>query len=128
MKTEVKPETSHSPVVRVQQFWEEVFQEGQFAMIDEGFIGPAYTFNDEPQTPAQVKAFAKALWEAYSDTQVSIEQIFGDKHDVAIRWTFSGVNKKTGKPYSTTGINIVRVEDRQAFSNHQVGSLTLDGS
>ena len=107
-----------SPVVLAQQFWEVVFNDGDFDAVAK-FVGPAYTFCGVHQTPEQVVAFAKGLREKYDGLHFTIDEIFGDGESVALRWTLHGMDVISRQPVTDTAINLIRFIDGEALSNWQ---------
>jgi predicted ester cyclase len=111
--------------ILVQEFWEQVFNEGQYAIIDKT-LSAAYVFNGDPQTPAGVQAWVESLRAAMPDMHFDIDDLLGDGDKVAIRWTLVGTDAKTKTKVTTSGTNIITFAGGQAISNWQNGGTPAD--
>jgi predicted ester cyclase len=109
-----------NPKVLVQEFWERAFNEGDLSVVDQ-LIGPAYTFNGDPQKPEEVKEWIGTLRAGLPDLHFTVNDILSEGSKVAIRWTLVGTRTTDGKKVTNSGTNIIEVVDGQALSNWQSG-------
>jgi predicted ester cyclase len=111
--------SDHNKALTV-RFFEQVFNQGDLAIIDE-LIGPDYTFNGVPTTPEATKAWAQSLRARFPDLRFMIETILGEDEKVALRWRMVGTDQQSGHKVTTTGTNILVIVDGKALSNDQGG-------
>lgn len=101
----------------VEEFW----NARNLAKVDE-FFAPIYV-NHEPNAPqvrdlAAFKQYAAALFAAFPDLHVTIEDMVAEGDQVAKRYSITGTHRgewlglpPTGKPATITGITIYRIAD-----------------
>jgi steroid delta-isomerase-like uncharacterized protein len=101
----------------VEEFW----NARNLAKVDE-FFAPTYA-NHEPNAPqvrdlAAFKQYAAALFAAFPDLHVTIEDMVAEGDQVAKRYSITGTHRgewlglpPTGKPATITGITIYRIAD-----------------
>jgi predicted ester cyclase len=111
--------SDHNKALTV-KFFEQVFNEGNFAIIDD-MIGPDYTYNGHATTGEQTKAWANGLRSRFPDLHFTIEAILAEDEKVALRWRMVGTDKQTGHRVTTSGTNILFIVDGKAISNDQGG-------
>jgi predicted ester cyclase len=109
----------------VQEFWEQVFNQGEYGIIDKT-ISAAYTFNGEPQSTAQLQAWVESLRTQFPDLHFVIEDLIGEGDKVAIRWTLVGTPANTTTKMTTSATNIITFAGGQAISNWQNGGQPSD--
>ncbi len=106
----------------VDRFFEEVYNQGKVAVIDELCV-PNLLYH-EPGLPdvhgsEDLKRYVTAARSAFPDLRVTIEDMFAEGEQVAIRYMFRGTNTgvfalptmrfpATGKQVSLMGIAIIR--------------------
>ena len=108
----------------VRNFWEQVFNHGNMAPIDQ-MLAPDYTYNGVPSTTAGTKAWAESLRKELPDLHFTIEDLIGEDDKVAIRWTLLGTDAKSGQKVTTSATNIITLRDGKAISNWQNGGTSL---
>lgn len=108
----------------VRNFWEQVFNQGNMAPIDQ-MIAPDYTYNGVPSTPAATKGFAQGLRKEFPDLHFTIEDLIGEDDKVAIRWTLVGTDAGSGQKLTTSATNVLTMRNGQAISNWQNGGTNL---
>jgi predicted ester cyclase len=108
----------------VRNFWVQVFNEGNMAPIDQ-LIGPNYTYNGEPSSPAAMKGWAESLRKELPDIHFTIDDLIGEDDKVAIRWTMVGTDSSSGQRVTTSATNVITLANGQALSNWQNGGTSL---
>ncbi|WP_224243817.1 ester cyclase [Hyalangium gracile] len=108
----------------VRNFWEQVFNHGNMAPIDQ-LIGPDYTYNGQPGTASGTKAWAEALRKQLPDMHFTIEDLIGEEDKVAIRWTLVGTDSTSGQRVTSSATNIITLRHGRAISNWQNGGTSF---
>lgn len=108
----------------VRRFWEEVFNEGNVALIDE-MIGDDYTLNGHPSPPAATKRWVEGLRAQNPDLKFTILDILADGDQVAVRWQLD-VTGPGGTPLRNSGTNVLTIRGGKAVSNWQTGGAPGD--
>ena len=115
------------------KFFDVVFNKGDLAFVDES-IAPTYTFDGQPQTAAQLKAWAQGMRTEFPDLHFSLQALLAEGDAVALRWQLTGTHtggpNPTGKSVVATGTNILTMDrDGKCVSNVQNGksTVTLNG-
>ena len=105
-------------------FFNGVFNDG-ITEIVEFSLAPDYTYNGHPSKVEGTIQWAKSLRKAYPDLHFTINDLIGEGHKVAIRWTMTGTGSD-GVEITTSGTNIITFRDGQAISNWQNGGTPAD--
>lgn len=101
----------------VRQTFEEVWNRGNYAVIDERFAGDYVGHSvSEIEGPEGAKGFAAAMRGAFPDFQYTVEDEIAEGDRVGHRWTARGTHEgefqgipPTGEQVTITGISIYRV-------------------
>jgi steroid delta-isomerase-like uncharacterized protein len=105
----------------VRRFYEEAWNRGELAVIDELF-SPDYVRHDlRPGTPAAgpagMKDIATAFRAAFPDVRFAVDLLVGGESHVVARWTATGTHlapwgdeQATGKWVTFSGVNIYRFD------------------
>jgi steroid delta-isomerase-like uncharacterized protein len=105
----------------MKRWYREVWREGRNETIYELLSADAVVSGQTgPQAeihgPAEFADFADTIRKAFPDTDLVVEDAFGDGDKVAVRWTATMTHSgddlgvpATGKKVSITGISIVRI-------------------
>lgn len=104
----------------VRRFWEEVFNKGNLALIDE-MIGDNYTFNGQHQTRDEIKKWVIFLRTQLKDLHFTLQDVVEDGDKIAVRWTLVGKMEMTN-----TGTNVITFQNGKAISNWQNGGTPND--
>jgi predicted ester cyclase len=113
------------------KFFLGVFNDGNMSLVDE-LIAPNYTFDGQPNSRDQVKAWATGLRTQFPDLHFTIQQILAEGDLVALRWQMTGTNtggpNPTGCSVTNTGTNIIRMDaNGMGVENIQNGTCTVSG-
>ena len=103
----------------IRRFYDEVWNKGNLAMVDE-LNAPNFVEHNPPiGFPASaegIKQFAGAVRQAFPDLRLVPDDIIAEGDTVVARWTARGTHTKeflgiapTGKQVSVTGIDIARM-------------------
>jgi len=103
----------------VRRYYEEVYDKGNLAVVDEvvaaNFAGRNYP-GQPPGNRDELKQFAAGLRAAFPDIRFMIDDQIAEGDKVVTRWTMRGTHKgplrsvpATGKPVTMTGIVIHRI-------------------
>ncbi len=110
---------SYKEVIR--QFFEDVFNEGNFEPIHK-LAGGTYYFNGVKQDPQGTEQFAIMLRTRFPDLHLEINDLIGEGNSVAVRWTMTGTDKDTNQQLTTSGTNIItHSDDNTTVTNWQNG-------
>jgi len=102
------------------QFIEEGFSKGNLAVAD-AIIAPNFANHDPgtpplPAGPEGYKQLVTAYRTAYSDLQLSVDDLFAEGDKVAVRWSARGTHTgqlgdipPTGKQMMITGISVLTI-------------------
>jgi steroid delta-isomerase-like uncharacterized protein len=105
----------------VRRYWEEVWNKGNFAVVDEliaaDFDGhPLPSDPDFGRGPAGQKQLVSMYRTAFPDVRMAIEDMTAEGDRVVVRWTARGTNTgemmgmpATGKPARVTGMFVNRI-------------------
>ncbi|MGA3090983.1 MAG: ester cyclase [Terriglobales bacterium] len=115
--------TTLDNILLIKRWYREVWREGKNETIHdlldpdavlEGQTGP----QEKIRGPKEFAAFADRIRNAFPDTDIVIEDVFGIDDKVAVRWsatmTHSGAGlgvPPTGKRVTITGMSIARIEN-----------------
>jgi len=118
MKGKRKMSEQNKAVVR--RFFEEAWNKGNLAVLEETYAADVVSHNSAPGLPAGIegaKLFLGMYLAAFPDTQMEIEDQVAEGDKVVTRWAASGTHKgelmgipASGKPVKVTGITIDRLE------------------
>lgn len=106
-------------------FWDEVFNKGNFAPIDE-MIADDYTFNGQAQTKEDLKNWVTGLRTEFPDIHFDINDLLGDGEQVAVRWTLFCTDTKTKQQLTNSGTNIITFANGKCVTNFQNGGTPQD--
>jgi steroid delta-isomerase-like uncharacterized protein len=114
---------SHSNQVVIRKVCEEVWGQGNVALVDELYATNYTAANPTPGIPNGrdgVKMEIAAYHQAFPDMQVTVDDIFGEGDKVVARYTIRGTHtgdmmgiSPTGKAAEISGISMVRLENGQ---------------
>jgi steroid delta-isomerase-like uncharacterized protein len=104
----------------MRRWFQEVWNEGKIETIRELFASDGravghYGERTEIQGPDQFEPFVKQIRAAFPDVKVTIDDAFGARDKVVIRWSASmthtgdAFGPASGKPVVLTGITIARI-------------------
>jgi steroid delta-isomerase-like uncharacterized protein len=105
--------------VLIRRWFEEVWNKGRAAAIDELLAGNAvlHGFGPQPATAAAFKQFHAAYRNAFPDVTIQIEEIVAEGDVVAARWRAKGTHRgdglgmaASGKAAEFNGMGFARVE------------------
>ena len=105
-------------------FFEGVFNKGLTEIV-EFSLAPDYTYNGHPSKAEGTIKWAQSLRKSYPDLHFTINDLIGEGHKVAIRWTMTGTGSD-GVKITTSGTNIITFRDGKAISNWQNGGTPAD--
>jgi len=112
-------------VALMRRWFQEVWNEGKTETIHEllasDAIGTGELEDGQPlRGPAEFIPFVQRIRGAFPDIQVIVEDAFGAKDKVVLRWSATMTHRgdhlgiaATGKPVSMTGITIARIVDKK---------------
>ncbi len=108
---------------RTRRVYEEVFNQGNLAVVDELF-SPNHVYHDpgfpEPiRGPEGFKQYAMMYRNAFPDNTITIEDLIAEGDTVAVRHTYRGTHKGTLQGIPPTG--------KQVMVTAMVISRTVDG-
>ncbi len=136
---------SHEAVTLVHRWFDEVWNQGREATIDELF-GPdcvAYGLGEgevEARGPAEFKTFWRGVRDAFPDVKITIQDTITQGDKVVVRVILRGTHKgkggfgidPTNRPVSVSGTIIVRVANGQVHEGwnywDQLGLLQQIGA
>lgn len=100
---------SHENVEVVRRFFDEVWSQGLFHVIDELLAEDHvhHLGDDELKGPAAVKDLVIYLRLALPDLQFVIDDVVADGDKVAVRWTASGTHSGHSAGIEATGMRVV---------------------
>ncbi|RBP47070.1 ester cyclase [Arenicella xantha] len=105
-------------------FFNGVFNDGITDIVKLS-LADNYTYNGHPSKVDGTINWAKSLRAAYPDLHFTINDLIGEGHKVAIRWTMTGTGSD-GVKMTTSGTNIITFKDGKAVSNWQNGGTSAD--
>lgn len=105
-------------------FFDGVFNKG-ITEIVEFSLADNYTYNGHHSKADGTIKWAESLRKTYPDLHFTINDLIGEGHKVAIRWTMTGTNSE-GQKMTTSGTNIITFKDGKAISNWQNGGTPAD--
>lgn len=94
-----------------QRFYNEIFNHQNLELLEQ-FLAPDFVWN-APYDPTALhgiestKAFLNTLFQAFPDYHVTIEDLFSEQEQVAIRWVATGTHKGAFKGYAATQQEVV---------------------
>jgi steroid delta-isomerase-like uncharacterized protein len=94
----------------IQRLYEEAFNRGDIAVVDEIF-SPAFRDNSTPsQVPGVegVKSYILAVREGFSDIHVTIENMIAEADNIAVRTVWHGTHLGTYEGIAPTGKHVTR--------------------
>jgi steroid delta-isomerase-like uncharacterized protein len=91
--------------VLVRRWFEEVWNKGRAAAIDEMLAGNAvvHGLGPHPQSPAEFKKFHAAYRNAFPDVTIQIEAMVAEGDVVGTRWSGKGTHRGDGLGFAATG-------------------------
>lgn len=105
-------------------FFNGVFNDGITDIVKLS-LADSYTYNGHPSKIDGTIKWAESLRKSYPDLHFTINDLLGDGHKVAIRWTMTGTGSD-GIKITTSGTNILTFKDGKAISNWQNGGTPAD--
>ena len=105
-------------------FFDGVFNHG-LPEIVEFSLADDYTYNGHHSKVDGTIKWAESLRKTYPDLHFTINDLIGEGHKVAIRWTMTGTGAD-GIEITTSGTNIITFRDGKAISNWQNGGKPSD--
>jgi steroid delta-isomerase-like uncharacterized protein len=113
---------------RVRQFYDEVINAGALDRIDEFCTEDFVEHEEFPGLPPDregVKQFFGMVREAFPDFRIDVDDIIAEGDRVAVRMRMSGTQQgdflgvpATGRHFSVTGIDILRLVDEERAAEH----------
>ena len=114
------PMASKENIELMRRWFQEVWNEGKIETVHEllapdGRAVGHYGERSEIQGPNEFVPFVQSIRSAFPDIKVAIDDAFGARDKVVIRWSASmthsgeGLGPASGKPVLLTGITIVRI-------------------
>ena len=119
---------------RMRRFYEEVFNRGNLAVVDE-LLSPNHVFHDpsfpEPiRGPEGFKQYVLMFRHAFPDNTITIEDLIAEGDTIVVRHTYRGTHKgdlmgipPTGKQVPVTAIVISRSANRKFAESWINGDL-----
>ena len=104
----------------VRKIWNTVFNERNLEPVD-SLLAPEYTFQGQPQTPAQLKGWIQELFKEWPDIYFTILDLLGDADQVAIRHELNATDPENGERMHTVATNVITIADGKFVSNWQTG-------
>lgn len=117
------------------QLYEEALNRGNLALIDRLFAPDFvdHSTPDQPQGPAGVKDYFRAVREGFPDMRVILDDVIAEGDRVVVRTTWSGTHlgsyegvPATGRRVARTLIQIFRVVDGLVLEEWNEGTGLLD--
>ncbi|GHA13576.1 hypothetical protein GCM10008090_24140 [Arenicella chitinivorans] len=105
-------------------FFDGVFNHGLTEIV-EFSLADDYTYNGHHSKVDGTIKWAESLRKSYPDLHFTINDLLGEGHRVAIRWTMTGTGSD-GVEITTSGTNIITFRDGKAVSNWQNGGKPSD--
>lgn len=105
-------------------FFEGVFNDGLTDIVKIS-LADDYTYNGHPSAADGTIKWAQSLRTTFPDLHFTINDLVGEGHKVAIRWTMTGTGAD-GVKMTTSGTNILTFKDGKAVSNWQNGGTPAD--
>src|SRR5271154_1633327 len=131
-------------VALLRRWFQEVWNEGKTETIHEllapDAIGTGELEDGRPlRGPAEFVPFVQRIRGAFPDIQIIVEDAFGAKDKVVLRWSATMTHRgdhlgiaATGKPVNMTGISIARIVDKKIVEGwdnwDQLGMLKQIGA
>jgi steroid delta-isomerase-like uncharacterized protein len=113
---------SHERYERIIEAWAEAWNVGHVDALDR-IMGPEYVRHDNNGTRVGLDEHKRrilALRAAFPDLNSVVEDIFGERDRIAIRWTATGTHRgeylgvpATGRPVTINGISLGRIHARR---------------
>ena len=113
----------------VRRLFEEVWNKGQVAVVDE-LIAPSYTHHDSStpdagRGPESEKKRVTLYRHAFPDIRFTIEDLLAEGETIVARWSCRGTHKgelnglaPTGKQFNITGVSIARFTNGKMFEGY----------
>ena len=110
-------------VALMRRWFEEVWNEGKIGTVNELLAEDAVGMGQgepgvEVHGPADFIPFVERIRAAFPDVKVIVEETFGARDKVVVRWSATMTHKgdhlgipATGKPVKITGMTMVRIRD-----------------
>ena len=105
-------------------FFDGVFNHGLTEIV-EFSLADDYTYNGHHSKVDGTIKWAESLRKTYPDLHFAINDLIGEGHKVAIRWTMTGTGAD-GIEITTSGTTIITFRDGKAISNWQNGGKPGD--
>lgn len=105
-------------------FFNGVFNDGITEIVNFS-LADNYTYNGHPSKADGTIKWAQSLRKTYPDLHFTINDLVGEDHKVAIRWTMTGTGSD-GVEVTNSGTNIITFKDGKAVSNWQNGGTPAD--
>lgn len=117
-------------ILRAIEHWNnEATRERYFDLYDENVV----TYGFAPGLPPGVvglKQFYAALWAAFPDAKVTIEEMVAEGEKVAARYTFTGTHRgeflgipATGNQVTATGMTILNMPGGKCVERHNLSDM-----
>lgn len=116
--------------VMVRRFVDEPWNKGNVDVIDE-LCAPGYTvwYGTDGKLVGNRNEYKKAILGSRADMPdlvATVKEIIVEGNRVACEWEMSGTDKQ-GKPTTTVGITIIKIEDGKIVEDHFLSGVVKTG-
>ncbi len=103
-------EENEALVRRIYEFSNRKDIDGLYSLVTPDYV---FHMTNRDLPLEQAKQFEAAFYEEYSDLNVTVHNMIAEGDMVAVRVTWRGTQKSTGKKLEITNANFIRVENRK---------------